>query len=129
MNIEHVALWVNDLEKMREFYAEFFDCESSMKYINEKTQFESYFLKFTNGARLELMKLPEIQFMSRDDSKKYYGFAHIAISVGSKNNVIQLTEKIRGKGCVVYSEPRVTGDGYFESVILDPENNKIEITE
>ena len=54
---------------------------------------------------------------------------HIAISVGNKEKVDLLTNLIRNKGYEIIGEPRTTGDGYYESVIADPEGNHIEITE
>ena len=127
MRIEHIAIWVSNLEKMRRFYEEFFDLRPNDKYHNPKKSFSSYFLSFENGARIELMYRPDIREASEKSDLKL-GFAHFAISVGSKEKVDRLTERIREKGYKVIGEPRTTGDGYYESVIADPEGNLIEIT-
>ena len=126
MRVEHIALWTNDLETMKLFYVKYFQATPSDKYKNEVKQFVSYFLKFDSGARLELMNKPDLQ--DRQANVTYYGFAHLAFSVGSKAGVIDLTETLRQDGYSIISEPRVTGDGYFESCIADPEGNFIEIT-
>lgn len=128
MKIEHIAIWTSDLEKMKEFYLRFFELESNEKYYNPKKQFSSYFLSFKKGARIELMHRPDIsEFLENSDVK--LGLTHFAISVGSKQKVDAITETIRKNGFTVIGEPRITGDGYYESVIADPEGNWIEITE
>ena len=127
MRIEHIAIWTKDLEKMRKFYQEFFDLRSNEKYHNPEKEFSSYFLAFENGARLELMHRPDMSEVNEKLDLKP-GLAHFAISVGSKGKVDQLTERIRKKGYKILGEPRTTGDGYYESVISDPEGNLIEIT-
>ena len=128
MKIEHIAIWTSDLEKMKNFYLKFFDLKSNEKYYNPKKKFSSYFLSFENGARIELMHRPDIsEFIEKSDSK--LGLAHVAISVGSKTKVDRLTELVRKNGFTIIGEPRTTGDGYYESVIADPEGNWIEITE
>ena len=127
MRIEHLAIWVADLEKMRSFYLQFFDLSSNEKYYNPKKKFSSYFLSFESGARLELMHRPDIaQFKTREGS--ILGLTHFAISVGSKEKVDDLTEQIRLNGYRIIGEPRTTGDGYYESVVEDPEGNQVEIT-
>ena len=127
MKIEHIAIWTLDLEKMRSFYLKFFDLNSNEKYYNPKKKFSSYFLAFKSGARLELMHKPDIaECIENSDPKS--GLAHFAISVGSKEKVDSLTELIRRNGYDIVGEPRTTGDGYYESVISDPEGNFIEIT-
>ena len=128
MKIEHIAIWVIDLEKMKKFYLKFFDLSSNEKYYNQKTKFSSYFLSFKSGARIELMHRPAIsEFIEKSNSK--LGFAHFAISVGTKERVNSLTEKFRENKIRIMGDPRTTGDGYYESVISDPEGNLIEITE
>ncbi|MBN1500615.1 MAG: VOC family protein [Spirochaetes bacterium] len=129
MKIEHIGIWVNDIEKMKLFYEDNFGFVSSNRYVNTEKQFTSYFLKVNGSARIELMKIPESRMTDSAKGQNYYGFAHIAFSTGSKEKVISLTETLRDKGYIIFSEPRTTGDGYFESVVLDPEGNKIEITE
>ena len=125
MKIEHVAIWVNDLEKMREFYETYFHCKSHSKYHNKVKMVESYFLTFESGARLEIMRKKGID---QHGSSDQLGWAHIAISLGSKEKVDEMTERLKNNGYPVISGPRVTGDGYYESVIEDPEGNLIELT-
>lgn len=126
MKIEHIAIWVSDIEKMRRFYEEYFNAKSGEKYVNQKKNFTSYFLSFTEGSRLELMHKPAISAIV--NKEEHLGFIHFAISVGSKEKVDSLTDKIRQDGFKITGEPRTTGDGYYESVVLDPEGNRIEIT-
>ena len=127
MKIEHLALWVSDIEKMKDFYLKFFDLTANEKYYNSKKEFTSYFLSFENGARIELMHRPDIsKFVEKADSK--LGLAHFAISLGSNEKVDSLTEQLRSSGHSIVGEPRITGDGYYESVIADPEGNLIELT-
>ncbi len=128
MRIEHVAIWVNDLEIMKDFYVKYFGMHCSEKYVNEKKKFSSYFLSFENGSRIEIMYNPDI-FLYVGKKGTLNGLTHFAISVGSRDKVTELTETLRNDCYTIESEPRVTGDGYFESVILDPEKNLIEITE
>jgi len=127
MKIEHLAIYTKDLEKLKEFYIKYFHVKVNEKYRNQKTQFESYFLSFDEGCRLEIMTLPILK-ENKDISLNLTGLAHFSISVGSKEEVLALTEKLRLDGYMIKGEPRTTGDGYFESVILDPDGNKIEIT-
>ena len=128
MKIEHIAIWTNNLENLREFYCKYFEAKSSEKYTNQKSGFESYFLAFEEGCRLEIMRMPVTA--ERDiQAKSIVGLAHFAISVGSKEKVIKLTERFREDGYKVLSEPRTTGDGYYEGVISDPDGNRVEITE
>ncbi|WP_426790753.1 VOC family protein [Sphingobacterium sp. WOUb80] len=127
MRIEHLALWVNDLEKIRAFYAKYFGTLSGEKYHNPKKGFSSYFLKFReSGTRLEIMNRMDITTAAADRSLNK-GYTHLAIIVGGKDAVDNLTEQLRSDGYIVESEPRTTGDGYYESVVLDPEGNPIEI--
>jgi lactoylglutathione lyase len=125
--IEHIAIWVDDLEKMKTFYQEYFGAQAGEKYVNPFKKYTSYFIRFENGARIELMNRPDIR--SRDPgTQEQTGWAHIALSLGSRDKVVEMTEKMRKQGYRVAGEPRTTGDGYFESVILDPEGNRIELT-
>lgn len=128
MKIEHIAIWTNDIEQMRLFYEKYFHATTGKKYFNPTKNFESYFLQFKDGARLEIMSKPGIASNNKDLLTEFIGLAHIAISVGSKEMVNILTETIRKGGYLIVGEPRVTGDGYYESVVLDPEGNRIEIT-
>lgn len=126
MKIEHLALWVADLERTKEFYCTYFGATSNKRYHNPQKGFSSYFLTFQGEARLEIMSREDIKNPTSPNS---LGYAHLAISVGDREVVIAKTEELRTAGYEVYSEPRTTGDGYFESVIKDPEGNMIEITE
>ncbi|MEM6348195.1 MAG: VOC family protein [Bacteroidota bacterium] len=128
MKIEHLALWVKDLEGMRAFYERYFQATANEKYRNDQKDFASYFLSFSEGARLEIMNRPDIPANVNDLKKEYRGLIHFAVSVGSKEKVDQLTEQLRADGYPVLGEARTTGDGYYESVVLDPEGNRIEIT-
>jgi len=128
MKIEHLAIWVKDLEGMRHFYETYFHAKANEKYRNDKKQFESYFLSFSEGPRLELMNRPDIPDNVNDLVKEYIGIIHFAVSVGSKETVDTLTETLRTDGYTIAGEPRWTGDGYYESVILDPEGNRVEVT-
>ena len=127
MRIEHVAMWVRDLEKMKAFYSINFKMKSGEIYVNEKKGFSSYFLSFESGARLELMHRPDI-LESGISRNLLMGLNHLAISVGSKEKVDELTNFLREKGIQIIGEPRTTVDGYYESVIADPEGNLVEIT-
>lgn len=126
MRIEHIAIWVKDLEAMRAFYTQYFGAEAGPMYHNPRKQFHSYFLSFSSGARLELMHRPDISPAS--PSGERLGITHLAMSVGSKEQVDALTRQLHAAGFRVVGVPRTTGDGYYESVVLDPEGNRIEIT-
>ncbi|OCL26894.1 hypothetical protein U472_05240 [Orenia metallireducens] len=128
MRIEHIAIWTNNLERLKEFYIKYFNATAGDKYINESKSFESYFLSFDQGCRLEIMHKPSIPENSNNVYDQYLGLIHFAISVGSKSKVLAITERLREDGYEIIGEPRTTGDGYFESVILDPDRNRIEIT-
>ena len=125
MKIEHIALYVNDLEKARNFFMKYLGAISNDGYHNPKTNFRSYFLSFDDGARLEIMNKPEMSNLPKDLART--GYTHIAFSVGSKENVDNLTAALRADGYEVVSGPRTTGDGYYESCIVAVEQNQIEI--
>ena len=126
MRIEHVAIWTRDLERLRAFYENYFGATAGSRYENPRKQFQSYFLTFDGGARLELMQSPAV---SEGNMKEVTGgFAHVAVAIGSEQAVDALTAKLREAGYPVLDGPRRTGDGYYESVILDPDGNRIEIT-
>lgn len=127
MKIEHMALYVNDLEATRNFFVKFLGGRPNSGYHNPRTDFRSYFISFDDGARLEIMTKPEL--MDQDKPLNRTGYAHIAFSVGSKEKVDELTEQLRSAGYEVVSGPRTTGDGYYESCIVAIEGNQIEITE
>jgi lactoylglutathione lyase len=128
MMIEHVAIWTHQLENLREFYVKYFQAQSNEKYVNPKKEFSSYFLSFETGCRLELMQMPTVPNSQNDIYQQFTGFVHLAFSVGSKEKVDLLTERLRNDGFEIVGEPRTTGDGYYESVVLDPDRNRIEIT-
>ncbi len=126
MKIEHVAMYVNDLEATRDFFVKYFDATSNDGYHNKTTDFRSYFLTFEDGARLEIMTRPNMVDDSKDLQRT--GFIHLAFSVGSKKKVDELTATLRQDGYEVVSGPRTTGDGYYESCVVAIEGNQIEIT-
>ncbi|MBQ3514589.1 MAG: VOC family protein [Lachnospiraceae bacterium] len=126
MKIEHIAMYVKDLEKAKEFFVRYFGATANNGYHNKTTDFRSYFLSFEDGARLEIMNRPDMK--DEEKSLKRTGFIHIAFGLGSKEAVDELTEKLRNDGYEVVSGPRVTGDGYYESCIVGIEGNQIEIT-
>lgn len=129
MLIEHLAIWVRDLERMRTFYETYFGATANDRYVNPTKQFASYFLSFPDGGpRLELMQMPGVPDSKNDALTQFLGLIHFAVSVGSEAAVDALTERLRTGGYPVVGEPRRTGDGYYESVVLDPEQNRIEIT-
>jgi len=127
MKIGHIALWTSNLERLKEFYIKYFNAQASNIYINEKTGFKSYFLQFDDACRLELMEKQSI-YEQNKAGVEVLGLAHFSISVGSKKMVDDLTNRIRDDSFMILSEPRTTGDGYYESVIADPDGNKVEIT-
>jgi len=125
MKIDHSAIYTPDLERSKTFYCHYFGFTAGEKYINKLKQFESYFLQADGDARLELMTRPGLSY---SDNTNQAGFAHIALSVGSEENVSSLTQIIADDGYRLVSAPRRTGDGYFESSIQDPDGNLVEIT-
>ena len=125
MKIEHIAIYYKDLEKAKSFFSEYFGATAEKLYRNEKTGFSSYFLTFEDGARLEIMNRPDV---CAKENRPLGGLHHIAFSVGSREKVDELTDRLRRDGFSVTGEPRVTGDGYYESIISDHEGNLIEIT-
>jgi lactoylglutathione lyase len=128
MHIEHVAIWTHHLESLKTFYETYFQAQASEKYVNESKQFESYFLTFSSGARLELMQAPTIPLSLNAPETQFTGYIHLAFSVGSKEQVDALTARLEQDGYRVVDGPRRTGDGYYESGVLDPDGNRVEIT-
>ena len=126
MFIEHIAMYANDLEKARNFFIKYFGAVSSEVYHNPRTDFRSYFLSFDHGARLEIMNKPHTSDLEKDMNRT--GYIHIAFSLGSKEAVDALTERMKNDGWEVVSGPRTTGDGYYESCIVGIEGNQVEIT-
>ena len=126
MRIEHIAMYVNDLEKAKDFFVTYFHAKANEGYHNKTTDFRSYFLSFEDGARLEIMNKPKLADTKKELNRT--GFIHIAFSLGSKEAVDELTARMKGDGYEVISGPRVTGDGYYESCVVGIEGNQIEIT-
>ena len=126
MKIEHVAMYVNDLEQARDFFIKYLDGKSNDGYYNMKTGFRSYFISFDEGTRLEIMNKPDMA--DEEKTLNRTGLIHIAFSVGSKERVDELTRSLQADGYPVVSGPRITGDGYYESCVVAMEGNQIEIT-
>lgn len=126
MRLNHIAMYVNDLECTKIFFMKYFEASCNDRYFNPKTGLQTYFLTFEDGARLEIMARPDI--VSSEKHLLQSGYIHLAFSVGSKEKVDELTAELSNSGYKVLSGPRTTGDGYYESCILGPENNQIEIT-
>ena len=127
MRIEHIAMYVNDLERTKGFFVKYLDGKASDVYHNQRTDFRSYFISFDDGARLEIMTKPSLEDTEKTINRT--GLIHIAFSVGNRERVDELTQKLRSDGYEVISGPRTTGDGYYESCIVAVEGNLIEITE
>ena len=127
MKIDHIAIWTYNLEGMRKFYMHYFDASSSDIYYNHSKEFSSYFLYFDRGCRLELMEMPNIPKSRNQVLKQYTGLSHFAVNVETKEKVNTLTETFREDGFVIVSEPHITGDGYYLSVISDPDKNRVKI--
>ncbi len=126
MKIEHIAMYVKDLEKTKTFFEAYLNARANAGYHNPKTDFRSYFLSFDDGARLEIMNKPQMQDSPKAPTQT--GYIHIAFSVGSKEKVDELTAKLKEDGYEIISGPRTTGDGYYESCVVGIEDNQIEIT-
>lgn len=128
MHIEHIAIWAHNLERLKEFYTTYFQATAGRKYVNPDKQFESYFLSLPSGSRLELMRMPTVLERPNGIEAPSTGFAHLAFSVGSQERVDALTAQLQRDGYRLVDGPRHTGDGYYESCILDPDGNRVEIT-
>jgi lactoylglutathione lyase len=124
MQIDHIAIWTDNLENEKNFFLKYFECSANEKYFNPRNQFSSYFITFAGGTRIELMKRTDI---TKERVGEALGIAHFAVDLGSREKVDFMTEILENDGHKVVRKPRVTGDGYYESVVLDPENNVIEI--
>lgn len=127
MRIEHIAMYVSDLERAKDFFVKYLGGHANAGYHNKTTGFRSYFITFEEGARLELMQKPKMWDLEKPLART--GYAHLAFSVGSKEGVDALTARLQQEGFQVISGPRTTGDGYYESCIVAIEGNQIEITE
>jgi lactoylglutathione lyase len=128
MRIDHIALWTEDIERCKHFYLTYFGAAAGPAYVNAAKGFESCFLSFDHGARIELMRTTALSPLTTEPGAQRMGLTHVAISVGSVASVDTLTARLRADGYPVLDGPRSTGDGYYESVVLDPEGNRIEIT-
>jgi len=131
MKIEHVALWTYKLEEMKEFYVKYFGGKSNEKYVSAhefKAEFSSYFISFDSGCRLELMQMDTIPDGSNKKGFESTGFTHIAFEVAEKREVDDIVKRLKADGITITGEPRMTGDGYYEAVLLDPDGNCVEIT-
>lgn len=127
MKINHIALYTNDLEKMKQFYQTYFEAKANNGYHNINTGLKTFFLTFEDLTRLEIMMRPNME--QQNSSPVHLGYIHLAFSVGSKQKVDFLTEMLEKDGYTILSRPRTTGDGYYESCILDPDGNQVEIVE
>lgn len=125
MKIEHLAIWTNQLEELKNFYCNYFQAESSEKYYNPNKKFSSYFLAFTSGSRLEIMHRPQLK---NSEPTPSVGLAHFAFSVGSEEEVDRMTKLLNNEGYPPIDGPRRTGDGYYESTFHDPDGNIVELT-
>jgi lactoylglutathione lyase len=128
MHIDHVAIWTNQLDVMRDFYETYFEARRSNIYHNPDSGLETYFLYFSSGARLELMQIPGIDDSGNLPGDIRTGFAHISFACGSESKVDLLTKRLQENAYTLLNGPRKTGDGYYESLVLDPDGNQIEIT-
>ena len=129
MNLEHVAIWTRQLEVLKEYYVRHFAAKANEKYVNEKNNFESYFLTFESGARLEIMSKPDVPENLNDTVKEQYlGIIHLAFGVTSKSDVDLKRDELLGAGYAILRGPRKTGDGYYEFETLDPDRNRLEVT-
>ena len=126
MRIDHIALYVNDLEGAKAFFETYFQASANDGYHNKRTDFRSYFLTFSDGSRLEIMTKPDLT--DSGNLLDRFGYAHIALSAGSRDAVDELTARLNSGGYPTLSGPRITGDGYYESCVLSFEGNIIEIT-
>lgn len=124
MKVEHIGIWVKDLEKMKDFYETYFNARSNELYHNQKTGFNSYFLELEQGCRIELTNKQHLSNRIADS----LGYTHLAIAVGTKETVDAMTATFVKDGFPLLNGPRTTGDGYYEAVIQDPEGNLIELT-
>ena len=129
MKIEHIAIWTSQLEVLKEFYIKYLEGKAGAMYHNKKKKFKSYFLTFGDGARLEIMSAPDIPKNLNDTiSSQYQGIIHIAFELSSRDKVDEKAEELNKAGIHILDGPRVTGDGYYEFVTLDPDNNRLEVT-
>jgi lactoylglutathione lyase len=129
MNIDHIAIWTDQIEKLKDFYVRYFDGTVNKKYLNNETKFESYFVSFGSGSRIELMQKPGIPENLNDPvEKQYIGIIHLSFGVDSMEKVNDKSAELSRAGYKILQGPRKTGDGYWEFETLDPDNNRIEVS-
>jgi lactoylglutathione lyase len=129
MTLDHIAIWTNQLENLRDYYTKYFHGKASEKYMNHKTSFQSYFISFDSGARLEIMSKPDIQKNNNDtEHHQYLGIIHLAFGVNTMQEVDYKAAELKNNGFQILRGPRKTGDGYYEFETLDPDSNRIEVT-
>jgi lactoylglutathione lyase len=129
MTLEHVAIWTKNLEQLKNYYCKYFDAACNDKYTNPTNNFESYFLSFKSGARLELMSRPDIP-PNRNDTitKQHIGIIHLAFGVSTTEEVAEKAKQLQHDGYRILRGPRKTGDGYYEFETLDPDYNRVEVS-
>ena len=129
MTLEHVAIWTEDLERLKDFYRKYFGGVPNDKYTNPRKGFESHFLTFASGARLEIMRMPHVPANQNDTvGKQHLGIIHLAFGVDTMREVDEKAKQLQADGFPILSGPRRTGDGYYEFETLDPDNNRLEVT-
>ena len=128
ITLEHVALWTTQLEQLKDFYVRHFDGVAGPRYQNQAKGFSSYFISFAGGARLEIMQMPSVPRSLDDVHRQFTGFIHISFALESAAEVDRLTSVLEKDGCAVLEKPHLTGDGYYESFILDPDGNRVELS-
>jgi len=131
MILEHVAIWTNQLEKMKDFYVKYFKAVTNDKYASDKefnAHFESYFLSFDSTARLEIMQMSTIPQGDNANGHESSGLTHIALSAEKCSEVDEIAAMLKNDGYKLVGEPHFTGDGYYEACVLDPDGNRVEIT-
>lgn len=128
MRLEHAAIWTRNLDALKQFYERYLGARAGDRYVNSSKGFCSYFLEFDDGARLELMQMASIPDSRDDPIAQATGLIHLAFALGSETAVNELTHRLAADGYRVLDGPRRTGDGYYESAVLDPDGNRIELT-
>jgi lactoylglutathione lyase len=129
MTLEHIAIWTDNIEVLKDFYIKYFDGTPNDKYTNDKKQFQGYFISFQSGARLEIMSMPGIPGNANDTiTRQHNGIIHLAFGVDTIKEVDEKAIQLKSGGYKILSGPRRTGDGYYEFETLDPDNNRLEVT-
>jgi len=129
MTLEHVAIWTDNLEELKDYYIKYFGATANKKYMNEQSLFQSYFLTFESGARLEIMSKPGIPDNRNDRvTAQHKGIIHLAFGVNTKLEVDEKAKQLQSDGFKILRGPRKTGDGYYEFETLDPDDNRLEVT-